>query len=522
MRNHIGRFICTSARVLIFACLWSSHALAVSPSGTAILSATGGSSIVDTGGNVWTLVSGVVYENGSTAAYTANVTNLFFANGLIYQENSAGLFWTWVSGNWSLVSTGPSIVDAANNSWTLNVGVVYENGSTAAYSANVIKLLYQNGVIYQENQAGGYWTWTSGNWASSSGPSVVGPSAPGNFQMTGQGENSVSLAWSAATAGSNPIAHYKIYRNGASYTTTTNLTYTDTGATNAAVFNQSLYEVIGPSTIYTYGISAVDTSGTEGPMAAQFTAWVYHNGSYYWTSDFNYSATANYSDTSGGPTDGATDVMITSTNGVGYGTAGGYWQPYSAAPFLTTSGDVYSMDIGAFHYMTIDLKPTQANQTWVINIISRGPTGDIFNTAEVSLPGTFGPTPQVGQWGTYKIPFLPASGSADGTSLQVGTGQYTGSISGTSLNVTNTISGLNVQSASWLTGTGIAAGTYISGPDTGNGGVGNYYTVEPSQTVSSTTISAQRTNMYKFSLQDSSNNSGTNTYYVQRVGFTTN
>ena len=250
-------------------------------------------------------------------------------------------------------------------------------------------------------------------------------------------------------------------------------------------------------------------------MAPQFSAWVYHKGSYFWNSDFNYGVASNYSDTSGGPTDGAYDVMITSTNG-------GLWQPYSGAPFLTSNPSIWSMDIGAFNYMTIDLKPTRANQTWRINIISRGPPGDLFNSAQVTLPGTFGPPPQVGQWTTYKIPFLPMSGSVDNTSLQVGTGQYIGSISGSNLSVSSTISGLNVQSASWLTGAGIAPGTFIAGSTSGrDGGAGNY-TITPPQTLSSITISAQRTNMYKFSLTDTSNNTGTNIYYVQRVGFTSN
>lgn len=64
---------------------------------------------------------------------------------------------------------------------------------------------------------------------------------------------------------------------------------------------------------------------------------------------------------------------------------------------------------------------------------------------------------------------------------------FTGSISGTTLTVTSIISGTVVINQ-LLTGTGISPNTIITALGTGNGGTGTY-TVTPSQTVSSTTIS---------------------------------
>jgi hypothetical protein len=354
-----------------------------------------------------------------------------------------------------------------------------------------------------------------GGSSSDAAPVPGAPSAVGSLEMTNQGASSIAIKWTAATAGKAPIAHYQIYRNGSKLATTTSLTYTDATATGATTPGYGP-EPSHPATTYAYDVTAVDSAGLEGPRAAQMTAWVYNDGTAYWGGQ-DYDAPdlkANYSDTAGAPESGGKDISIT-MNG-----SDKWWQPYSGAPFLTTDPSIWCMELGAFHYMTIDLKPTKANQTWTLNIISRLPPGDVFNSASVTLPGTFGPAPEVGKWATYKVPFLPASGAADGSSLEVGYGKLTGSISGTTLTVTGNISGLNVQPGSWLTGTGLAPNTYITGPQQATGGPGQY-TIAPSQNVASTTISAQRTNMYKFSLIDQSSDPQ-NVYYADKIGFTTN
>ncbi|MDQ6868656.1 MAG: hypothetical protein M3178_09720 [Pseudomonadota bacterium] len=62
---------------------------------------TGAGALYDSGGNTWTLSGGVVYENGQKAGATANVAELAYVNGLIYQQNSAGGWWDWVNNTWS-------------------------------------------------------------------------------------------------------------------------------------------------------------------------------------------------------------------------------------------------------------------------------------------------------------------------------------------------------------------------------------------------------------------------------------
>jgi len=67
------------------------------------------------------------------------------------------------------------------------------------------------------------------------------------------------------------------------------------------------------------------------------------------------------------------------------------------------------------------------------------------------------------------------------------TSSFTGSISGTTLTVSAVASG-TVLVGAVISGTGVTAGTRITAYDTGTGGTGNY-TIDTSQTVSSTTMS---------------------------------
>jgi hypothetical protein len=324
------------------------------------------------------------------------------------------------------------------------------------------------------------------------------PAAPTNVQLTNEGANSETLTWTAAGVGIAPIAHYNIYRNGEAYATTTGTTYTDKAATNATVPSFAK-----PATIYSYQVSAVDTSGNEGPLASQVTFWVYYNGTYFWgeggTNDYS-DVTANYKDTSGIPESGGYDISIASS-------PGGYYQPFSGG----TASPEWAADIGAFKYMILDLKPTIANQKWRLNIISRLPQGDVFNNAPVELPGNYGPAPVVGVWGHYKVPLNP--------DLAVGTGSFVGSISGTTLTVSAVNAGMSVQTTAWLTGLGVTVPTSINAFGSGNGGTGTYTLSASSSVPAGTTINMQRTNMYKFSLTDDGN--ATNTYYIDNVGFTT-
>jgi hypothetical protein len=165
-------------------------------SGTTIPSAT---QIIDSGGNVWIVSGGVIYRNGALAGYSNAVAVLLYDNSIIYQENSAGGWWSWNGSTWvssgdprkvasasgTMIPAAAQITDASGNVWTVAGGVIYVNGSAAGYSNAVTQLFYANNGIYQENSAGGWWSWSAGTWVASNDPeSSVATLAIGGSPVT--------------------------------------------------------------------------------------------------------------------------------------------------------------------------------------------------------------------------------------------------------------------------------------------------------------------------------------------------
>jgi hypothetical protein len=100
-----------------------------SADGTAIPPAT---AITDNSGNRWTVSGGVVYKNGAKAAYTSNVTLLLLYGGVVYQQNSAGNWWSWTNNVWK-ATTNPKKTTTSTggtNSGSTNTGSTGSTGST--------------------------------------------------------------------------------------------------------------------------------------------------------------------------------------------------------------------------------------------------------------------------------------------------------------------------------------------------------------------------------------------------------
>ena len=156
------RYLCKV--ISIGACFAIPSLAAASVSGARIPSAT---EITDQQANVWTVSSGVILENGIKAGYSANVSQLLYLNGVIYQKNTAGGWWSWNGSSWAgakdprtvstagaMIPTVKQLVDGSLNVWTVTSGVIYENGATAGYSANVAKLVYaKNCLLYTSDAA---------------------------------------------------------------------------------------------------------------------------------------------------------------------------------------------------------------------------------------------------------------------------------------------------------------------------------------------------------------------------------
>jgi hypothetical protein len=154
-----------------------------SPNNTVI--SISGQSIVDTMGNTWTIANDQVAVNGIVDTTTADVIEMAYENGTVWQKNTDNLWWSksspvaaWdppygtpidpipnqvASANDSIVSVlsiSPlgSLTDASGNSWSIAGGRVTLNGVADPTTASVIEIAYVNGAIWQENGSGLWWS----------------------------------------------------------------------------------------------------------------------------------------------------------------------------------------------------------------------------------------------------------------------------------------------------------------------------------------------------------------------------
>jgi hypothetical protein len=240
--------------------------------GTTIPSAA---QITDSSRDVWTLSGGVVYENGALAGYTRGAALLLYDNNIVYQENSAGAWYSWHGSTWvassnpravaspsgTNTSSAAQITDSSGNIWTLSGGVIYENGALAGYSRNAARLLYDNNIIYQENAAGAWWSWSGNTWVASSNPSKASASGP-----TSSPTGSASLSWTAPTHNSDgtpltDLSGYTIYYGTNASALTQTIQVASPSATSYVVSGLS------PGTYY-FAVAANTTVGTQSAQTS--------------------------------------------------------------------------------------------------------------------------------------------------------------------------------------------------------------------------------------------------------------
>jgi len=497
----------------------------------ATLAAGASGVLVDNAGNTWGISNGQVTINGVADSTTANVIDLAFVKGVIWQQNASKLWWSkasptaaWtpqagtstnpitgavpppvvVSANGATIKAPTSAVltDAAGNTWGINTsGLVTINGTADTTTLNVTLLAYVNGAIWQQNASGLWWSKAnpSAAWLPGPGTSVspltppVAPTllpAPANFLLTGQSQNGATLSWDSVSG----AVEYNVLRavgNGPFQVigNTKTTTYADTNAPNTTVPNQS-----GPATIYSYQVAAVGANGQQGAIQANMTAWVYNAGKFYWPGDYS-NCKANYQDLSG----------FLSVTGEG---AWAWYQPYSGAPFCPQ----WSMEGGWAKYFTFDIKvidPAILNY-FRLNIISRLPQGDVYNNASVMLTGesTYPPL-KLNEFVTIKVP-LPALG--------IGTGTCVGGISGSTLTVTSN-NGVFDQATDWISGGGLPVPLCVNSAANASNGPGAYALNGSANIPANTTFDTQRTNIYKVAFLDESTSSSLR-YYLNNVALT--
>ncbi len=112
----------------------------------------------------------------------------------------------------TITGAGPTIVDGQGNTWTIAGGVVIENGSDAGYSANVVELAYVGGEVYQKSSAGGWWGWSGGTWVGSPDPTAnrCGGSGSSSGGCSGSGSGGSSSGGSSSGGPSGGTGQFRV------------------------------------------------------------------------------------------------------------------------------------------------------------------------------------------------------------------------------------------------------------------------------------------------------------------------
>jgi hypothetical protein len=167
--------------------------------------------LTDSSGNTYTITSaGTVDMNGAPLGYTANVIELAYVNGNIWQENNSGLWWEYTgnpSAPWTGLGTGTSPVPAEiaspndsvimpgtngvyDNNWdeytittagTVDMQPEYGAASPLGYTANVVEGAFVNGQFWQASSSGLWWKYTgnpSAPWTGLGTPTSPLPVSP--------------------------------------------------------------------------------------------------------------------------------------------------------------------------------------------------------------------------------------------------------------------------------------------------------------------------------------------------------
>jgi len=181
-------------------------------------------------------------------------------------------------------------------------------------------------------------------------------------------------------------------------------------------FSVSLSGPTGGATLGSPTTSNVTITGST----VGATAWVFYNGVFNWGGDWSFAASANYKDTAGAPIEGPYDIVMTSQQWGG-------WQPFVSANCQASVTSCF--DTTPYKYLIFSAKPTVANQTFLLDILSKNDTTDGIAVSTTPFCSG-GANPAVGVWETCKIP-LAALLLTDTTILKFGLSDQTGLSSNT-------------------------------------------------------------------------------------------
>lgn len=248
-------------------------------------------------------------------------------------------------------------------------------------------------------------TATAGNLQLSSSTYSVGQAA-GTIAITvnrsGGSSGAVTVAYSTAdgtaTAGSNYTATQGTlsWATGDASSKSFSVPISTTQAfSGTKSFTVSLSNPGGSASLGSPTQATVTISGSGSSSSGSSPFWVYYNGVYNWGGDYSTDASINYQSTAGNPESGSYDIAVTINS------QWGLWAPYAGGTV-----PLWDFNSTGYNYITMDLKPTVANQVWQFYFMQVGDVPIIGSNGQQIMINLadYGPAPVAGQWATYKIP----------------------------------------------------------------------------------------------------------------------
>ena len=273
-----------------------------SANGTSITAGDG--SIVDAQGQVWAInASGQITVDGFTDTTSANVIQMIYAGGKVWQENAADLWWSkatpaaaWLPGPGSptgpalpplsatsitvLVGPDRSFTDGQGNVWQINGdGQIIVNGKVDPTTSGVELLAYYGGVVWQKNTSNLWYSKTTASAAWVDYPAGNPPPIP--LQPASDNDTTVGQSGSITDSHGNVWtinAAGKVVVDGFVDPATANVVQLD--YVNGRIWQENTaglwYSKAAPSDAWTSGTTVNPISHT--PVALTWTGAVSTNG----------------------------------------------------------------------------------------------------------------------------------------------------------------------------------------------------------------------------------------------------
>jgi hypothetical protein len=173
----------------------------------------------------------------------------------------------------SMIPSMAELVDASGNVWTVSGGVISLNGEAQTITEKVLVLLYYQGVIYQQNNACMWWSWTNDAWVTASQPAISG--IPGCSPASGSSSTTTTTTTTSTGSGGSTSGT-------GTGTTASSSTSSTPAASPSGSMIPSLTQLVDASgNVWTVSGGVILLNGTVQTITQKVIVLLYYKGVIY-------------------------------------------------------------------------------------------------------------------------------------------------------------------------------------------------------------------------------------------------